>query len=65
MHKNTVFFTLGVNKQENTQVHSKCMLMMDPDTHIRGDPLILECFLPCAFGVIQVKMTGSSLAHFL
>lgn len=63
MHSNTVFSTLGVNKQENTQVHSKCM--MDPDTHIRGDPLILECFLPCAFGMIQVKMTGSSPAHLL
>lgn len=40
MHKNSAFFSLGVSKQENMQVSSKCTLMIDPDAHVRGEPCI-------------------------
>lgn len=55
-----ILYSLGVNKQENMQVNNKCTLLIDPDTHMKGDPRILASSLHCAFGVVQVKVTGSS-----
>lgn len=41
MPKNIAYFSLGVNKQENVQVNSKCRLVIDPDAQRSGKPRIL------------------------